>query len=168
MSESIDTPESKSARKREARRLRELGVQLATLGADQLELIPLDDELRRVLIEHARITSHIARKRHAQLIGRLMRRADVATIEAAIDGIERKSAESRYAHHSLERWRSELIADDEALTRFVTEYPGTDVQQLRMQVRRTRSHGDDPAHARALFRMLREIVADHPVPPTVI
>lgn len=168
MSDEIEFTESKSAQKREAHRLRAIGVRLAALNPEQLEQIPVADELRRVLSEHVRITSHIAKRRHTQLIGRLMRRADIAEIETALEALEGKSANARFTHHSLEQWRSRLIEDDAALTEFVSAYPHADVQQVRLLVRRARGRPDETAHARALFRLLREIVDDHPVPPTVI
>ncbi len=168
MSDEIEITESKSAQKREAHRLRAIGVRLAALNPEQLDQIPVADELRRVLSEHARITSHIARRRHTQLIGRLMRRVDVAEIEVALAALEGKSANARYTHHSLEQWRSRLIDDDGALTEFVSAYPHTDVQKVRLLVRRVRSRPEETAYTRALFRLLRDIVDDHPVPPTVI
>jgi ribosome-associated protein len=160
---------SKSAAKREAHRLRELGLQLAALKAEQLAQVPLSDELRRVLTEHGRITSHIARRRHGQLIGRLMRSIDVSAIESALAGLQRKNAESRFTHHLLEQWRARLLEEDAALTEFIGSYPRTDVQQLRRLLRQARINPRDSKPTRALFRLLREIIADHdqPVPPTV-
>ena len=153
MSEEI---ESKSALKREDRRLRELGVRVAELSEEQIAALPLDEALRTAVTDYRRIQSHEARRRHTHFIGKLMRRADVEAIEAALEGLTRKHAEARFAHHTLERWRERLLADDEALTEFMAENPLTDVQQLRQLIRRVRARPDDSARARALFRFLRE------------
>ena len=43
------------------------------------------------------------------------------------------------ALHQAERWRAELIADDkDAVTRWVADFPDTDVQQLRTLIRNAR------------------------------
>ena len=69
--------------------------------------------------------------------------------------------------HHAERWRAELIADDEALTRWTAGHPGSDVQQLRSLIRSARKEaqaqeaalpGEAQRHGRAyreLFKLLR-------------
>jgi ribosome-associated protein len=47
-------------------------------------------------------------------------------------------AQDSLALHQAERWRAELIADDEALTRWAAEHADTDLQQLRSLVRSAR------------------------------
>jgi len=153
MSEEI---ESKSARKREDRRLRELGIRVAELSEEQIATLPLDDALRTAVNDYRRIQSHEARRRHTHFIGKLMRRADVGAIETALESMMRRQAEARFAHHTLERWRESLLAEDEALTEFMADHPGTDVQQLRQLIRRARARPEDTGRARALFRFLRE------------
>jgi ribosome-associated protein len=48
------------------------------------------------------------------------------------------TAQSALALHQAETWRAELIADDEALTRWLNDHPETDTQQLRSLVRAAR------------------------------
>ena len=163
MSEEI---ESKSARKREDKRLRDMGVRLADLPDDHLATLPIDEKLRDAIDLYRRIQSFEARRRQTHFIGRLMRSADVAAIEAALAAIDRKSADARFAHHAIERWRERLLAETEALTEFVAAHPGTDVRALRALIRRVHDRPDDPAHARALFRFLREVIDDPSHPPS--
>ena len=48
-------------------------------------------------------------------------------------------AHNALALHQAERWRAELIADDkDAVTRWVADFPDTDVQQLRTLIRNAR------------------------------
>jgi ribosome-associated protein len=163
MSEEV---ESKSARKREDKRLRDMGVRLADLTDDQLATLPLDEALRDAIDHFRRIQSFEARRRQTHFIGRLMRRADVAAIEEALAALDRKSADARYAHHAIERWRERLLAEPGALTEFVAAHPGTDVRTLRTLVRRVHDRPDDPAHPRALFRFLRDVMSDSSRPPS--
>ena len=170
---------SKSARKRDAQRLKELGQQLAELNDEQRAALPLTETLANAIADYRRITSHEAKRRQGQLIGRLMRGVEVAEIEHALDGLSRKNAEARYAHHEMERWRDRLIADDAAMTDYISVYPTTDRAQLRALIRAARKQSADPTAFRALFRHLRENAAFHAtndhaadpddasVPPTV-
>ena len=170
---------SKSARKRDARRLKALGQQIAQLNDEQRAALPLPDPLAKAVADYRRITAHEAKRRQAQFIGRLMRAVDVAELENALDGLTRNSAAARFAHHETERWRDRLIADDAALTAYLQAHPMTDRAQLRALIRKARARADDPAASRALFRHLRDNhssdaerhhadPAVESVPPTVI
>ena len=156
MSSKVDEVDSKSARKRRDREIRETGVALAALTDAQLETIPLDDALKDAVLAYRRIQSHEARRRHAHYIGRLMRRADLDPIEEALAAIERKTAATVYAHHRLETWRERLVADDRALTEFLDAHPRTDARSLRALIRRVRAEPGAASHSRALFRFLRD------------
>ena len=85
-----------------------------------------------------RIRSHEARRRQMQLIGKLMRSADVALARSAVAERQLGRARDSLALHEAERWRAELIADDAATTRFAREHAGADLQQLRALVRNAR------------------------------
>ena len=147
---------SKSARKREADRLQDLGARLSDLNKDQLDSVPLSAELATAIADYHRFTSHGARRRQAQYIGRLMRGEDIEAISNAIERFDGDSARARFEHHQTESWRDRLLAEDDALTEFLNRYPETDRQALRALIRSARRHAGDKTHARALFRFLRE------------
>jgi len=163
MSEEI---ESKSARKREDKRLRDMGVRLADLSDEQLASLPLEEALRDAIDHYRRIQSFEARRRQTHFIGRLMRRADVEAIELALAALDRKSADARFAHHAIERWRERLLTESDALTAFVAAHPATDVRALRTLIKRVHERPGDATHSRALFRFLREITSDPSRPPS--
>lgn len=79
-----DRPPSKSQRKRDALAAQKLGQRLAGMREQELKGLPLDESLLEALAEARRLTSHGARARQFQYIGKLMRDADVAAIEAAL------------------------------------------------------------------------------------
>jgi ribosome-associated protein len=169
----IDEP-SKSARKREAQRIKQLGTRLAELADTERRALNLPDALEAAIVAYHRITAHEAKRRQRQYIGRLMREADISGIEHALAAIAQRAGEARHAHHRLERWRELLLADDAALTSYLDAYPATDRQRLRMLVRAARADVDGARGAeRQLFRFLRDNAADHAddpnasVPPTV-
>ena len=75
---------------------------------------------RRILLaavrEAQRITSHGARRRQVQFIGKVMRKIDPEPVRAAVAAIAGQSAAARARQKRLEQWRERLIADDAALT----------------------------------------------------
>jgi ribosome-associated protein len=170
----VDEETSKSARKREAQRLKGLGQQLADLNDEQRAALPLPANLAKALTDYRQITSHEAKRRQGQYIGRLMRGIDVAELEHALANLRRSSGVLRFEHHEAERWRERLIAQDEALLDYLRHYPATNRQQLRALIKSARNRPDDAAAFRVLFRFLRDNAAAHAalpddasVPPTV-
>lgn len=157
---------SKTQRKKEMHALQALGQQLVDLSGEQLARVELPEELREAIAFAHRVESHEGRRRHLQYIGKLMRQVDAEEIRAAIG---RATGESRAAvalMHLAERWRDRLLDDDPALTDFLAERPGADVQWLRATIRaarRERAAGQPPKHARALYRWLHDQLA---LPPS--
>jgi ribosome-associated protein len=154
-----DAEPSKSERKRDAKRLRSMGLKIAKLNARQLSQIPLTDDLTQAFSEYQRITSNEAKRRQLQFIGKLMRGTDIAQIEQALARVEGTSARARYAMHQLETWRDRLLSDDSALTDYLHEHPTIDRQLLRHHIHKARAAADAKQQrtaARALFRFLRD------------
>ncbi|AYW42950.1 TPA: ribosome-associated protein [Pseudomonas aeruginosa] len=152
---------SKSQIKRELHALQDLGERLTTLQPQLLERLPLTDPLRKALLEAPKHKAHIARKRHIQYIGKLMRDQDVDAIVALIDQVDSSTRQYNERFHALERWRDQLIADgDAALDAFVGEFPECDRQHLRGLVRHAQheaAHNKPPAAARKVFKYIREL-----------
>ena len=111
---------SKTRRKQESHDLQSLGEALLELPDDHLATLGLGESLVDAIRTGRRIKSHEARRRQMQLIGKLMRSADVEPIRQAVADMQLGRARDSLALHQAERWRAELIADDEATTRFAT------------------------------------------------
>ena len=169
------TEASKTDLKRESTELQKLGEELLTLRAESIERIDLPDKLVEALAEGRRITNFEGRRRQLQYVGKLMRQLEPEVQEAARAALEEQdkgSARETQALHLAERWRTELVADEDALGRWVLQFPHTDTQQLRALVRQARkdnpadksaeSKGLAPRHSRAwreLFQLVREQLA---------
>ena len=105
-------PPSKSARKRQMLGLQAVGESLLSLNDNQLSKIPIDDErLLSAIRECRQIRSNSARKRHLQLIGKIMRNIDPAPIEQALAALHNTKQESTTAFHQLEQLREDILAD---------------------------------------------------------
>ena len=149
---------SKTAQKREALRLQALGRELAALKRAQIEALPMPEKLAQALFDYQRFTTHEARRRQLQFIGRLMRAVDAAPLSEALAGLRGESDDARYRQHQAEQWRARLLADTGALTDFVDAFPTCDRQALRQALQRARKPaGETAARAaeRALFRLIR-------------
>lgn len=150
---------SKTQRKREMHALQALGAALVELPPSQLERIDLPDPLAAAVREAHQISTHEAKRRHLQYIGKLMRSIDPEPIRAALDELQGHAAAARARHRRVEQWRDRLLGDDEALTEFAREHPHADLQALRTLIRNARreiASNREPHAQRALFRALRE------------
>jgi len=88
-------PPSKSQLKREATALQDLGEQLVSLSAAQLNRIPLPDEVLAAVRAAQTMPQRGAHKRQLQFIGKLMRGLDETEIEAIRAALARFQAGRR-------------------------------------------------------------------------
>lgn len=78
--ETSPLPKSKSLKKREAHLLKDIGVLLTKLSITKIEALSVSDTLKIALVEAKAIHQHGALKRQHQLIGKIMRSEDEATL----------------------------------------------------------------------------------------
>ena len=154
------TPVSKTKRKKEMHELQALGTELVALPEAQLAQIEMPEALREAVLEARRIKAHEGKRRQLQYIGRLMRDIDPAPIRERLDALAGYSAQEAARHKRLEQLREKLLADDTALTDFVTAHAGADLQELRTLIRNARreqKEGKPPRAYRELFRVLKAL-----------
>ncbi len=171
-----DTDVSRTDLKRESTELQKLGESLLNLRADLLAKLNLPDKLIEALAEAKRITNFEGKRRQMQFVGKLMRQLDPAVLDAARAALVEQhmpSARETALLHTAEQWRDRLIADDEAVAAWISDFPQTDTQQLRALVRQARkdavpadkaavSQGLAPRQGRAyreVFQLVRELLA---------
>ena len=158
---------SRSANRRAALDVLELGEQLVALSAAQLTKLPIPDELLPHIRETQRITSYGARKRQLAFLAKQMRRQDDEALDAIRDAMSKDGEASRRetaAMHRIEALRDTLLGDDgdAAMTELLAEHPDADRQKLRQLVRNVheeRKRNKPPRAFRELFRELRELIA---------
>lgn len=159
---------SKSQRKRESTELQALGAELMELPDAAFAALPLPEDLREAMREYRRTRSHEGRRRQLQYVGKLMRTVDAEPLREALASARLGGARDSLLLHQAETWREQLLADDEALTRWAREHPDSDLQHLRQLVRAARAQAlQTPAAAspglaprqgrghRELFRFIR-------------
>lgn len=152
---------SKSARKREMQARQEIGEAIVALSDGEFATIPLDGELLTAITLARRLKSGEGLRRQMQYIGKLMRHADTAAIEAALQDLQNGRALHNQRFHQLEQLRDVLIADGvNAMDKALELYPNADRQHLRQLIItavKEREQEKPPAAARKLFRYLREL-----------
>lgn len=167
-----DTDVSRAELKKQSDALQALGEQLLTLRQGLLDKLDLPDKLLDALLAVKRITNFEGRRRQMQFIGKLMRKLEdetVAAIGAALTVQHQGSAEDTLRLHLAEQWRDRLLADDGAVTDWLSAQPHTDAQHLRSLVRQARKDalanaalaqaGETVRHSknyRELFQLVRD------------
>jgi ribosome-associated protein len=170
------TAPSRNELKKQMQDLQELGEAVAALPVDRLDKLKIDERLRDAIDELRRTRSFEGKRRQLQYIGKLMKSEDPVPLREAVASFRVGSASDTLALHQAEYWRDQLLAGDDALKKWVEEYPATDIQQLRSLVRSARKEKLEPGerHGRAyrdLFRLVKEQMqglggADGGTPPT--
>lgn len=158
----FDLPKSKSQVKREMTDLQKIGERLVQLSSEQLKKAKLPPALAEAIVAAKKITSHSAKRRQLQYIGRLMRDLeDPQAIRDFLQELEMKHKSANAYFHMLEAWRERLITEDStALTEFFTLYPLAERQYLRQLVqnaKKERLSAKSTAAAKLLFRYLKEL-----------
>jgi len=153
---------SKTRRKKESHDLQDLGEALVAMPADRLEGLGMDEILLDAIAQYKRTKSFEGKRRQMQYIGKLMRRADPEPLREAVAAMQLGRAKDSLALHEAERWRAELIASDDTLTRWMSEHPESDVQQLRSLIRAARKDAAAAPEQRSgrafreLFKFIRQ------------
>ncbi len=161
-----DERPSKTALKQKSHELQSLGEALAALSDERLAKTEMPEGLRDAIALYRKTRSFEGRRRQMQYVGKLMRGADEAVLREAVAAATVGSARETLLLHEAERWRAMLIADDDAMTRWLEAHPQTDTQQLRSLVRAARrdaaamvAEHRQPKSFRELFQLLKPFVA---------
>ena len=155
-------PPSKSARKRAATALQDLGVQLSELRDAELEGLDLPDTLLQAIRTLRELKSHGAQVRQRQYIGKLMRHIDAQAVQDKLAERKRQHDGQIRQFRRIEQWRDRLLAAPaEGVPALLRDHPQADaaaLQRLLDQAAHEQRAGRPPAAARELFAWLRELL----------
>src|ERR1700681_3489582 len=153
---------SKTRRKAAMHALQDLGEAMVLLTPARLAALALPERLADAILQARHITRWEARRRQMQFIGRLMRDVDPLPIQARLEQWAGAPAaeKARLAH--VERWRTRLLSEGDALDRLCAENARADRPRLAAlvaRIRDERAHGKPPHAYRELFRTLNALFA---------
>ena len=161
-----DDAPSKTRLKQQSHDLQKLGMALADLSEARLARLELPERLLDALAQYRNTRTHEGRRRQLQYVGKLMRDVDDAPLREAVAESKLGSARDTLLLHETERWRDALLADDEALTRWMNAHADCDAQRLRSLVRAARREAAlppeqrNPRSMRELFQFIRPMLAE--------
>ena len=153
---------SKSARKREQLALQFLGDKLIPLELSELEKIPLDEPLFEAIVRAREIKSRGALRRQRQLIGKLMREADAASIQSSLDALGGQDRLAKAIFREAESWRDRLCAEGaSAATEFAqrTGHDSTNIEKLLLELNAAKSDSVKRGIRRRIFREVHRLLA---------
>ena len=161
-------PLSKTKKKKMAENLQTLGEDLSLLSVSQLELLDLDPELFKALVEAKSITANVAARRHRQYIGTLMRQVDPEPILEALERLKAaptgiyspKPGIDPQTDKKIRGVLDRLLAwDDDAIETILSAAPDIDRQHLRQLIRNANKDISGQKKNSKSFQVLQEIVA---------
>jgi ribosome-associated protein len=169
MPENERNQESKTAAKKKALELQEIGAALLSFSPADLGRLGLPDDLAEALEQARRISSREGKRRQMQFVGSLMRRLEAETLAGVRDMLRERETgkrESAQAFALIESHRDRLVNEDPgALEDVLAQCPGADPEVIRSlvdQARRERERGGPPKAYRQLFRHLRGCLTGDP------
>jgi ribosome-associated protein len=84
---------------------------LLELTEQQLANMPLDDDLRDLVIKSKSIRSNSALRRQRLYLAKVLRSADTEQLQSAVDALEQGQNLERQLFHRAERWRDRLVSE---------------------------------------------------------
>ena len=163
-SEDFYSRESKSARKREAKRYEQLGRDLVMLGDQDFEKLDFgdNDELRSEMLTGRRLRGQYESFRRQMMhVGRLLMTCDISELEKELRIIQGRRTAGSAELHRIEKIREDLIGPDgsTALNEIMGKCPSLDRSKIRALI--TKAHAEEeqgrpPAASRELFRYIRD------------
>ena len=161
-------PLSKTKKKKMAENLQKLGEDLSLLSVSQLELLDLDPDLFKALVEAKSITANVAARRHRQYIGTLMRQVDPEPILEALERLKAaptgicspKPEIDPQTDKNIQEVLDRLLAwDDDAMETILSAAPDIDRQQLRQLIRNANKDISSQKKDSKSFQALQEMIA---------
>lgn len=154
---------SKSEIKRDAEHLKKIGAELIELTPQNLEKIPLDEDLKEA-VRQAQSFKLEARRRQIQFIGKLLRSRDPQPIQEALDKVKNRHNQQQALLHKLELVRDQLInMGDASLNHLLEQYPNLDRQHLRNLIRgaiKEREANKPAKNYREIYQYLKSEIAE--------
>ncbi len=155
--------ESRTQKKHYAHSMVDLAHQLAEMKHTTLMALPVEEHIVDAIQASKKITSHIARKRHFQFVGKLLLKSDPQAIIDELAALQQKQEAGLLRSPFLSHWTEQVIEDAEIMAPLYATHDPGDIQQLRQLVREA-SKKIDAKSQRKVFEHLRFMDQQHPLP----
>lgn len=164
-------PKSRSQLRREEDERQEIASRFVSLGPNQIDQLPLDEEVRRAIGSAATDLTHVPKRRAKLRVAGLLRDIPLEELREIVARIERgETIRSSGRERLIDRWVDSLLSNEAAaIDELLEVVPGVDVSRLRQLLRNARKEqteaSDAPASGRALREYLTELTPSFEVRP---
>ena len=156
---------SKTRKKQQSHELQDLARTIAEMPVSKREQLQLPAPILAAIEESKRITSHIARKRHFQYMGKLLLKSDHQAIIDDIARLEQKQALFQVRDRVINHWIDQFMdseADHNAMfNQLYEQHDHADIQSLRSLLRNLQKKPEDQVLRKKLFQALRTLDNAH-------
>lgn len=158
--------ESRTQKKHFAHSMVDLAHKLAEMKHSDMILLPISEQIIDSVVASKKITSHIARKRHFQYIGKLLLKSDHEAVIDAIEAKAKKHEAGLIRQPFISHWSEKVIENDSIIDQLYETHEFADIQALRQLVRMVKKpKGDEKKQKRKLFEYIRFLDNQVPLPP---
>ncbi len=167
----IDTDEvlSKTQKKQMVHDLQELAKSLVVMPKKKIEQLNLPSTLLDAIAESNRISSHIARKRHFQYMGKILLKADHEIIKSKIAQIDNLDGHYQIRDEVINLWIEHFATNETVLFDHLYQFHDHEVlSNLRQVLRNHRKKTEHVGNRKKLFQALRQIDKQNELPNPII
>lgn len=156
---------SKTMKKKMAADLRELAKTITEMPKNKLAELELPEQFLDAIEESKRITSHIARKRHFQYMGKLLIKLDHVAIQEKMVQQSHMDGHFQVRDEIINAWIEHFIEHEKALFEHLYQnYPQDELSQLRQTLRNYKKKPDNSNNRKKLFQTLRSLDQQQELP----
>lgn len=156
---------SKTMKKKMAADLRELAKTITEMPKNKLAELELPEQFLDAIEESKRITSHIARKRHFQYMGKLLIKLDHVAIQEKMVQQSHMDGHFQVRDEIINAWIEHLIEHEKALFEHLYQnYPQDELSQLRQTLRNYKKKPDISNNRKKLFQTMRSLDQQQELP----
>ncbi len=149
---------SKTQKKQMVHELQELAKVITGMPKKKIAQLDLSDNFLDAINESKRITSHIARKRHFQYMGKLLLKADHTAIKAQIEQVENSDGHYQVRDAVINLWIEHFVEHEKKLFDHLYQHHDNELlSALRQTLRNHRKKPDNTANRKKLFQALRQL-----------
>jgi ribosome-associated protein len=158
--------ESRTKKKHFAHSMVDLAHRLFELKPKVRNALPLSDTILFAIRDAKKITSHIAKKRHFQYIGKLLFNSNHQEILDSLDNQVQIQESGMIRTPFLNMWYEKILEDDSVINDLYASHDPAEIQTLRQLLRSARKQdAHTKNHLKKLFNFIRELDNQAPLPP---
>lgn len=157
--------ESRTQKKHFAHSMVDLARDLVSMKPSARNQLPIDEHIISAINDAKNITSHIAKKRHFQFLGKLLLNANHQEIVQAMQESNQQKDAAKLRTSFLNLWLEQALEENFDLNTIYSSYDSQSIQTLRQLIRSAKKSGPQAEkHKKKLFQHLRKMDQKTPLP----